>query len=119
EHAHTSQHLDHEHKDEAVFGKLHQRLIAPVQKIFERGFAFDSKPERQEVERKENGEGQAREPVHERGDPKYALPVSQCGHGSTTASTARAPRRKSSTPNALARTPASRSLRGDHSASTL
>src|SRR5215467_569582 len=53
-HAHASQHVHHEQKDEAAFGKLHQRLIAPAQKLFERGFAFDGKPERQKVERKKN-----------------------------------------------------------------
>src|SRR5262249_39240765 len=119
EHAHASQHVHHEQKDEAAFGKLHQRLIAPAQKLFERRFAFDGKPERQEVERKENGERQAGEPVHERGDPKHALAVSQYGHGSTTAMTARAPRRKSTTPNAPAKMLASRDLTGDHSVSTL
>src|SRR5262245_10439364 len=119
EHAHASQHVHHEQKDEATFGDLHQRLLAPAQKIFERGFAFDCKPKRQEVKRKENRKRQAGEPVHERGDPKHALAVSQYGHGSTTATTARAPRRKSSTPNAPAKMPASRDLTGDHSASTL
>src|SRR5262249_48998237 len=64
EHAHASQHVHHEQKDEAAFGKLHHRLIAPAQKLFERGLAFDCKPERQEVERKENGERQAGQPVH-------------------------------------------------------
>src|SRR5262245_4306817 len=47
QHAHASQHVHHEQKDEATFGKLHQRLIAPAQKLFERGFAFDGKPKRQ------------------------------------------------------------------------
>src|SRR5262249_15362278 len=110
EHAHASQHVHHEQKDEAAFGKLHRRLIAPAQKLFERGLAFDCKPERQEVERKENGERQAGQPVHEGGDPKHALAVSQYGHGNTTATTARAPRRNNSTPKAPAKMPAYRDL---------
>src|SRR5262245_26637562 len=73
------------------------------------------------MHRQEDGERQAGKPVHQRRDPKHALAVAQVAyrHGSTTAMTARAPRRSSSAPKALAKMPAPRSSSGDHSVSTL
>src|ERR1700730_1733460 len=116
-----SQHMHQEKKDETALGELDQRLIAPAQEAFERGFAVNGETERQEMHRQEDGERQAGKPVHQRRDPKHALAVTQVAyrHGSTTAATARAPRRSSSAPKALANMPAPRSLSGDHSVSTL
>src|SRR5204862_2226476 len=116
-----AEHVQHEEKYESTFGKLHQRLIAPAQEAFERRFAADGEAERQKMQRQENGERQAGQPVGERGEPKCALAVTQVAqrHGSTTATTARAPSRNSSTPKALASKPAPRSRSGDHSVSTL
>src|SRR5215813_3786107 len=94
----SSQHMHHEQKHERAFAKLHQRLIAPTQKILERRFATDGKAERQEMRGQENGERQAGKPMHQGSHPKDALAVSQISdrHGSTTAATARAPRISSS-----------------------
>jgi hypothetical protein len=113
--------VQHEEKYQSAFGELHQRLIAPAQEALERRFAADGEAERQKMQRQENGERQARQPVHERGDPKHALAVPQVAqrHGSTTATTARAPSRNSSTPKAPASMPAARSRSGDHSVRTL
>src|SRR5262249_44764726 len=119
--AQPSQHMHHEQKHERAFAKLHQRLIAPTQKILERRFATDGKAERQEMRGQENGERQAGKPMHQGSHPKDALAVSQISdrHGSTTAATARAPRISSSTANVLAKMAAGRSSSGNHSVSTL
>src|SRR5215831_9096559 len=114
--------LDHQQaKDETAFGELDQRLIAPAQEAFQRRFALNGEAERQEMQRQENSERQAGKPVHQRRDPKHALAMGQSPrpHGSTTAATARTPRRSSSNPKALAKMLALRSLSGDHSVSTL
>src|SRR5215469_9362757 len=119
--AQSSQHVHHEKKDETAFGELDQRLIAPAQEAFQRRFAVNGEPERQEMHRQEDGERQAGKPVHQRRDPKHAPALTQVAyrHGSTTAAIARAPRRSSSAPKALAKMPAPRSSSGDHSVSTL
>src|SRR5215467_12554741 len=106
-----AQHVQHEEKYERAFGELHQRLIAPAQEGFERRFAADGKAEGEKMQRQENGERHAGQPVGERGEPKRALAVAQVAqrHGSTTATTARTPSRNSSTPKALASMPAPRS----------
>src|SRR5215813_4696421 len=119
--AQSSQHVHHQQEHETAFGKLDQRLIAPAQEAFQRRLAVNGETERQEVQRQENGERQAGKPVHQRRDPKHALAMGQSPrrHGSTTAATARTPRRSSSNPKALAKMLALRSLSGDHSVSTL
>src|SRR5262245_49384798 len=119
--AQSSQHVHHEEKDDTAFGELDQRLIAPAQEAFQRRFALNGEAERQEMQRQENSERQAGKPVHQRRDPKHALAMGQSPrpHGSTTAATARTPRRSSSNPKALAKMLALRSLSGDHSVSTL
>src|SRR5262249_51719921 len=114
------QNVHQEKKDETAFGEPDQRLIAPAQEAFKRRLAVNGETERQEMQRQEDGERQAGKPVHQRRDPEHALAVAQVAHrhGSTTATTARTPRRSSSAPKALAK-PAPRSLSGDHSVSTL
>src|SRR5262249_45034226 len=117
----SSQQVHHEKKDETAFGEPDQRLIAPAQEAFKRRLAVNGETERQEMQRQEDGERQAGKPVHQRRDPEHALAGAQVAHrhGSTTATTARTPRRSSSAPKALAKMPALRSLSGDHSVSTL
>src|SRR5262249_41279494 len=107
--------------DQSAFRELHQRLVAPAQEAFERRFAADGEPEGQKMQRQENGERQAGQPMHERGDPKHAVAVPQVAqrHGSPTPTTPPPPSTNSSTPKALASMPAPRSLSGDHSVSTL
>src|SRR5215831_1569346 len=73
--AQSSQHVHQEEEDETTLGKLHQRLIAPAQEAFERRLAVNGETERQEMQRQENGERQAGKPVHQRRDPKHALPM--------------------------------------------
>src|SRR5262249_32604729 len=65
-----AEHVQHEEKYESTFGKLHQRLIAPAQEAFERRFAAEGEAERQKMQRQENGDRQAGQPVGERGEPK-------------------------------------------------
>src|SRR5262249_56719213 len=83
--------------------------------------AVNGESEREEMQRQEYGEREAGKQVHKRRDPTRALAMGQSPrpHGSTTAATARTPRRSSSNPKALANMPARRSLSGDHSVSTL
>src|SRR4029077_15893250 len=116
-----AQHVQREEKYQSAFSELHQRLIAPAQEAFERRFAADGEAEGEKMHRQENSEPQAGQPVHERGDPKHALAVPQVAqvHGSTTATTARAPSKNSRTPKTPASMPAPRSSSGDHSARTL
>src|ERR1700681_3422064 len=113
--------MHHEKKDETAFGELHQRLIAPTQKALEARFAVDGEAERQEMQRQENGQRQAGEPVHQRSDPEHAIAMVQSSyrHDSTTAATARNPSTSSKNPKATANQPAPRSSSGDHSVKTL
>src|SRR5262245_7663482 len=108
-------------ENETAFGKLYQRLLAPAQEAVERTFAADGKAERQKVQRQENGQRQAGQPVHQRRHPEHALAMAQVprGHASTTATTARSPSNSKVAPKAIAKMPAWRSPSGDHSASTL
>src|SRR6478672_768098 len=113
--------MHHEQEYEAALGKLHQWLIAPAQKAFKSRFALDGEGERQEMQRQENGQRKAREPVHQRCHPKHALAMIQSPgrHDNTTAATARSPRSSSEVPKTVANMPALRSLSGDHSVKTL
>src|SRR5262245_36209014 len=113
--------MHHQQEHEATFGELHQRLVAPAQKAFELRLAADRKPQRQEMQRQEDGERQAGQPVHQRCHPENAVAMRQSPyrHGSTTAATARSPSSNSAAPNAMANRLAARSPSGDHSVSTL
>jgi hypothetical protein len=108
-------------ENEAAFGELHERLVAPAQETVELSFAMKCKSECQKMQRQENGQRQAGKPVHQRRNPKHAPAMAQVprGHVSTTAATARSPSSSNAIPNATAKMPARRSSIGDHSVKTL
>src|SRR5262245_57717470 len=113
--------MHHQQEHEPAFGKLYQRLVAPAQEAFKLPLTADGKPQREEMQREEDSERQAGEPVHQGRHPENAVAMRQApgGHHSTTAATARRPRSKSVAPNAMANMLARRSPSGDHSVSTL
>src|SRR5262245_28817443 len=119
--AQPAQHVNREQKNEPALGHLDQRLIAPAQEAFEPCLAADGETEREEMQRQENRQRQTGQAMHQRRDPQQVAAVVHVprGHHSTTAATARSPSTSSTSPKALARTPAPRSLSGDHSVSTL
>src|SRR6516225_1318303 len=111
--------MHQQEKDEATFGQLHQRRIAPAQEAFEARFALDCKPERQEMQRQEYRERKAGEAMHQRCDPQHARAVRHSRHQSTTATTARSPSNNRHKPRMVANIPEWRALSRDHSTSTL
>ena len=61
---------EQEHED-APSASLTSGLIAPAQEAFEPRLAVDRQPEREEMERQEDRQRQARKPVHERRQPEH------------------------------------------------
>src|SRR5580704_19462265 len=55
--AQAAEQMNREQKNQTAFGKFHQRLIGPAQEAFELGFAVNSQPKRQKMQRQENRQG--------------------------------------------------------------
>src|SRR5580658_1247915 len=117
----AAEEMNREQKNKSAFGKLHHRLIGPAQEAFKLRLALDGQPKRQKMQRQENRQGQARQPMHQGCDPQRAAAMHGAArdHDSTTANTARAPSAAKSNPNTTANDPARRSVSGDHSVKTL
>src|SRR5579864_4889222 len=119
--AQAAEQMNREQEDQTAFGKFHQRLIGPAQKALELRFAVDGEAQRQKMQRQENRQSETRQPMHQGGDPQRAAAMhfSARHHDNTTANTARAPSAANRAPNRMAKTPARRSVSGDHSVKTL
>src|SRR5579862_2013317 len=73
--AQAAEQMDRQEKNEAAFGELHQRLIAPAQKAVEPRTAMERKSEHEEVHRQKDRQRQAGEPMNHRRDPQRAAPM--------------------------------------------
>lgn len=116
----SSQKMHEQEKNKPAFRELDQGGIAPTQKALKPRFAFDRKPERQEMQRQEDGQRETGEPVDEGGNPEHARAMRQepARHGDTTAATARSPNTRREHPSSVPRMSDCRSLSDDHSLHT-
>src|SRR5581483_10042298 len=113
-----------EQKHEDHLGKLHERIGDPPEEPVEPCLAVDGEPERQEMQRQEDRQGDAREAMNEKGDPKDAAAMRCAGlsrrvaHYSVTATTALRPRAARMAPAPSIRASSWRPLRPVHSDAT-
>src|ERR1700722_569347 len=124
--AQAAEEVHREQANKAPLGEFDERLLAPVQEAVEPRLAVDGEAEREEMQRQEDRERDAREAGGQGRDPQGVLgvgePPGDAGDRrahSATAMTARRPSAHRTIANASAAMPAARSGNGDHSASTL
>src|SRR6266700_7238176 len=96
-----------EQKDQRDFGGLDERCFSPAQKLFERGFTLERLRERGKVQRKEQGQREARDAVDQERPVRRVTSVAPGIH-SVTAAMARAPSTSSATPMSAHTAPATR-----------
>src|SRR6266536_5827524 len=88
-----------EQKDQRDFGGLDERCFSPAQKLFERGFTLERLRERGKVQRKEQGQREARDAVDEERPVRRVTSVAPArARHWITATMARVPSTSSATP---------------------
>src|SRR3974390_2936416 len=109
--------MHEQEKTKPAFRELDQWCIAPTQKALEPRLPVNRKPEREEMQRQEDGQRETGEPVDEGGNPEHARAMRQepARPAATTAATARSPNRRREHPSSVPRMPDCRSLSDDHS----
>lgn len=74
--------MQRQQQHETPLGELHERVVGEGERPVKCLLAAQRRPQHQEVQRQEEGEGDAREPVREPGEPGRMIPRL---HGPTTA----------------------------------